>query len=213
MSAKIIDLTGSRFGRWTVISFDRKGARRELYWHCKCECGVEKSVNAGSLRNDSSTSCGCLTVERMKKNITHGHSVGGKVTPEYEAWRHAKKRCFNKKDSRYSDYGGRGITMFIGWTGTNGFSNFYDYIGPRPGPEYSLDRYPNNDDGNYEPGNVRWGTDEQQRRNKRTNHWIEHDGKRMIMSDWATSLGMTPKLFWQRIKIYTMEELISKFKK
>ena len=207
------DLIGRKFGRWTVVSFHGVGKNRHLWWLCRCECGIEKAVISQTLRKGQSTSCGCYSIELLKNRKTHGHSSGGKVTPEYESWRHAKRRCFNKKDKRYNDYGGRGITMYPEWADTNGFAKFYEYMGPKPGPEYSLDRWPDNDTGNYEPGNVRWGTDEEQRRNKRNNNWIEHEGRKMIMSDWARELGMTPQLFWQRLKIWSMKEIVTKFKK
>lgn len=89
--------------------------------------------------------------------------------PEYHAWRAAKARCFNKQHRSYKWYGGRGITMCAEWR--EDFRAFYDYIGPRPeepGKErnlLSLDRI--NNDGNYEPGNVRWATHKQQQNNRR----------------------------------------------
>lgn len=213
MSMKRMDLTGLVFGRWTVISFYSRDRFRASLWLCRCECGTEKPVAASSLKNGDSKSCGCWNIEKLKSKRTHGHSAGGILTPEYKAWRSAKRRCIDKRDKRYPDYGERGIKMHPDWLGKNGFSNFYAHIGPKPSPEHSLDRFPNNETGHYEPGNVRWGTDEQQRRNKRNNTWIEYDGKRLIMSDWARELNMTPKLFWQRLKIWSMAEIVARFGK
>lgn len=82
--------------------------------------------------------------------------------PEYKAWSKMKIRCFNKNEPNYHRYGGRGITIHPDWI--NNFQAFYDHIGPRPSPEHSIDRIDNN--GHYEPGNVRWATHEQQAYNK-----------------------------------------------
>jgi hypothetical protein len=72
----------------------------------------------------------------------------------------AKRRCKNGKD--FANYGGRGIEFRF-----TGFEQFYAELGPRPSPEHSLDRIDN--DGHYEPGNVRWATQSQQQKNKRIN--------------------------------------------
>jgi hypothetical protein len=76
-----------------------------------------------------------------------------------------KQRCLNSSCRSYSDYGGRGIKVCKLWI--NSFEEFIGYIGPRPEPKnlYSLDRIDNN--GHYEPGNVRWATRAEQRINTR----------------------------------------------
>lgn len=73
-------------------------------------------------------------------------------TPEYAAWRNMISRC-SPTYRQYKDWGGRGITMCDEWR--QSFIAFFEHIGPRPSPEYTVDRI--NNDGNYEPGNVRWG--------------------------------------------------------
>jgi hypothetical protein len=75
-----------------------------------------------------------------------------------------KNRCRNPKRKCFDRYGGRGIKVFPAWE--NDFEAFFAHVGPKPGPEYSLDRI--NNDGNYEPGNVRWATNEQQQKNRTT---------------------------------------------
>lgn len=101
-------------------------------------------------------------------------------TPEYRAWANMKSRCFDTNRPDYSDYGGRGITVCERWS--DSFSNFFADMGPRPSSKHSLDRYPNND-GNYEPGNVRWATPIEQGSNKRNNISVSMDGEVVTLAE------------------------------
>lgn len=85
-------------------------------------------------------------------------------TPEYHAWIAMKDRCLNPNSANYQHWGGRGVTVYAPWV--SDFMVFYAYVGPKPTPYHSLDRYPNRD-GNYEPGNVRWASKREQNLNRR----------------------------------------------
>jgi hypothetical protein len=84
--------------------------------------------------------------------------------PGYRCWAMMKQRCLNPNYPDYFSYGGRGITIYPEWI--DNYFAFYDYIGPRPSLNHTIDRI--DVDGNYEPGNVRWATKSEQQRNKRT---------------------------------------------
>lgn len=158
---------GEIFTRWTVIADVSVPGERRRYL-CRCECGKERDVDGPSLRIGASQSCGCLTGEAATaRRTTHGDTSradGKGLPPEYIAWTSMKNRCTNEKTKCYEDYGGRGIRVCDLWM--RSYEDFLAHVGRRPSPEYSLDRYPDND-GNYEPGNVRWATRIQQRANQR----------------------------------------------
>lgn len=78
-----------------------------------------------------------------------------------------RRRCNYADHVSYKHYGGRGISVYPEWDNSeDGFERWLAYIGPAPSPLHTLDRFPDND-GNYEPGNVRWATAKEQRANQR----------------------------------------------
>ncbi len=96
---------------------------------------------------------------------------GMRSTPTYGSWLKMRQRCYDPKNNRYAYYGGRGVTVHPAWR--DSFSAFFADVGERP-PGTSLDRFPNKD-GNYEPGNVRWATPEQQARNQTKTVFEPHE--------------------------------------
>ncbi len=194
---RFVDYTGQRYGRWIVLSFIGNNYRGDRLWLCRCDCGIERVVKGGILRSGESQSCGCLNKEKVaeacrKRSTIHRETVDYKSTPEYNAWLSLKGRCLNPRNSAFQGYGGRGIMVCDRWV--NSFPNFLEDVGRRPSPQHSIDRFPNND-GNYEPGNVRWATRTEQNRNKRSVLLI--DGK--TLPEWETITGINRKLAWARI--------------
>jgi len=89
----------------------------------------------------------------------------------YWVWENMRSRCNNPNDPEYSRYGGRGIQVAARW---DSFANFLQDVGDRPpDPEWwngeraywSIDRIDN--DGDYEPGNLKWATPTEQALNRR----------------------------------------------
>lgn len=117
--------------------------------------------------------------------------------PEYNSWCAMWTRCTNERSDQYKNYGGRGIIVCEDW---KSFKNFVRDVGRRPGPTYSIDRIDNN--GNYEPGNVRWATPEQQANNTRVNRLIEINGECRTISEWCRVLNskVSKETIRQRLK-------------
>ena len=166
MGKKAKDLTGVRSGRWTALY--RTNKVQPAMWLCRCDCGTEREVWSFAIDHKTSESCGCVSTEKLIKRITT-HGFTG--TKEYSSWLHIIQRC---KPS-CAGYGGRGIKIDPIWR--KDFLAFYKHIGPCPEKEYSVDRIDNN--GNYEPGNVRWATKEVQRNNSSNVKVHDYHGERL----------------------------------
>lgn len=149
-----------RFGRWAVLIPYHEGPRAL----CRCDCGTERKVSRGDLTGGESRSCGCLTKEATgARRYKHGSGYEDYL---YRLWRRIRTKCYKPSYKDYRYYGGRGITLHEPW---HEFARFRDdldrLLGPRP-EGMTLDRV--NNDGNYEPGNVRWATRAQQAQNRRS---------------------------------------------
>lgn len=141
--------------------------------------------------------------------VVHGLAGSGPTDPKrhplYAAWVNIRQRCRNPKHPRYADYGGRstwrcpfGIYMDRRW---DDFATFLADIGPRPGTSYSLDRMDN--DGPYSPGNVRWSTAAEQRRNQYREPWPfgvlwpekvggQAEAEYLAWREWCARQGVSP---------------------
>lgn len=119
------------------------------------------------------------------------------TTKIYYIWKAMKQRCFNSNNSRYKDYGGRGIKVCSEWLGENGFQNFYTDMGERPIGK-SIDRIKNNLD--YCKENCKWSTPKEQSSNRRNSVFITYNGKTKTAKQWADEIGISYQTFWIRLK-------------
>lgn len=196
--AEFIDLTNRKFNMLTVkerVSNSKQGKAR---WKCLCKCGNYCIVESSKLLNETTKSCGCYRKSRIgDESRKHGKTR----TKIYKTWCHIKQRCFDKNDTRYNDWGGRGITICDEWK--DDFQAFCDYVSKLENfgkVGYSIDRI--NNDGNYEPGNVRWVTKIVQNNNTRRNHYLTYNGKTQTIAQWAEELGINPYMVYSRINKY-----------
>lgn len=187
---------GKRYGRLTVVAItNRRTSSSEIIWRCKCDCGSMTEVIGGHLGDGHTTSCGCFAIESMSiRSTTHGES--GQHVPEYRAWKRIKNKCTNPKHQDYKNYGGRGIKMCKRWQ--KSYLAFLKDVGRRPSPELQTERVNNN--GDYKPSNVVWGTRIQQARNKRSNVFLTFNGVRKTMAEWSYDTGISYCIFVKRLK-------------
>ena len=158
-----VDLKNKRFANLVVIECVGRDKHGNALWNCRCDCGNEKVIRRGVLLSGKAKSCGCMHREASIK----AHTIHGKYKSKiYSTWHGMKDRCCNENTKYYKFYGGRGITVCDEWK--DNFQAFYDYVSQLShyGEEgYTLDRI--NNEGNYEPGNVRWATKKEQASNRR----------------------------------------------
>lgn len=180
---------GTRFGRLRVIGhvrddFTSAGKIRPV-WSFQCDCGNIHVGRIYSVTSGKTASCGCLSAEVLSARFTrHGCAKSGALTPEYRTWRNMLTRGRNPRIGHAARYVLRGITVASEWLpGADGFGfeRFLSHVGPKPSPAHSLDRI-NNDRG-YEPGNVRWATQQEQALNQsRTiRFWV--NGESLTLSE------------------------------
>jgi hypothetical protein len=186
-----LDLIGKKFNRLTVIGRTRH-ANGRVAWVCKCDCGNESIVLTAGLRSGQTVSCGCYALEDRRKkgrNKTHGMSK----TPIYQTWAGMIDRCFNKNDSSYKNYGGRGITVCDRW---RRFDYFYKDMGEKP-KGMTIERKDVN--GNYEPENCMWADRTVQNQNRRNvkKHMLR--GQLLTVKGIANETGMKYSTVYYRI--------------
>ncbi len=192
-----INLTGRTLGRWTVLGLAEQKVYGKPAWECLCSCGNTGVIGGSVLRMGESRSCGCLSKEVSAENLRAVATTHGMCgTPMYYRWLSIKLRCYHKTHYACPRYGGRGITMCERWKSS--FTDFYADIGDPPSEAHSLDRIDN--DGNYEPNNVRWATKQEQANSRSNNVRHTHNGETHTLAEWGRKLGIAPEAVARRIK-------------
>ncbi len=183
----MINLIGQKFGRLIVVKKKDSDEWRHHRWLCKCSCGKEKIIRGYFLTSGHTQSCGCFHKAIITK---HGRSQDNRT---YKSWCDIVQRCTNPNNSRYKDYGGRGITVCERWMK---FKNFLEDMGESP-KGYQIDRIDNNKE--YCKSNCQWVTSKTNNRNKRNNHLEIFNGKTQCLSAWAEEFNINPDTLRYRV--------------
>lgn len=188
------NLTGMTFGQLTVLAFAGNRGDKAV-WRCRCFCGKEIVAYACNLSSGKSKTCGCV---RDKATGDRSRKHGLSRSSEHNAWQHMRRRCFNKRDKSYRNYGGRGITVCDEWR--DSFEAFYRDMGPRPSAQHSIERI--NVNGDYEPNNCRWATRKEQSRNTRRNFYVTFQGITATLAEHCERLGLRYGAIALRLRRY-----------
>jgi len=121
---------------------------------------------------------------------------------EYYAWIDMRRRCNNPKRPQYAHYGGRGINVCERWN--HSFADFVADVGMAPNKDFLLDRIDN--DGDYEPGNVRWVNPKDSTNNRRVTRNVVVNGERMPVEEAAAILGCSGAALRDRLRRGATEE-------
>lgn len=182
------DLTNKRFGR--LIAKEYLGNSK---WKCLCDCGNYKTVYAGNLEKGDTKSCGCI---RSQSNDWAFKKHGKSKERLYSIWKAMRKRCQNKNDSEYKNYGGRGIavceewntyTIFENWAKTHGYND-----------RLTIERI--NVNGNYSPENCCWIPMSDQSKNKRNSIKFLVFGENKTVKEISKQYNVKESTFVYRVK-------------
>jgi len=185
------DITGFRSGRLVAIKPTKERKNSCVVWEAKCNCGKTCFVRGRSMISGFTRSCGCLLDEARsmvgKSNTKHGLTK----TTEYHSWMAMRRRC-DGKSGKYENknYHERGIRVCKRWLGQDGFINFIHDVGNKPHPSYTLDRIDN--DGNYDPENVRWASPKEQGKNRRKFGTLQNFTTKELLDE-LNRRGIIPK--------------------
>lgn len=203
--SKLIDITGQRFGRLTVVERDEENHKR---WICKCDCGNMTKSDSYMLRHGQIVSCGCYHRELCgDQHRTHGMTK----SRLYHTLNKMKERCYHPENDNYKWYGGKGITIcqewlndpqtFIAWALSHGYAD-----------NLTIDRIDSSK--NYEPSNCRWITIKEQQRNRCNTVYVEYEGKRMPLVEASELSGIKRCTLAMRLKNgLTGDELFKEIRK
>lgn len=194
---------GDKWGKLTLVS-DLLGGDCFKSTHKSifmCDCGLNHFATINNVQRGIVKHCSaCSSIQKSAHRKKHCHSNSYKDKDPlgyscYTRWSAMKRRCNNSSDSRYSDYGGRGIKVCARWQ--ESYEAFLADMGTPPSISHQIDRQDNQ--GNYEPGNCKWVTRTENGRNKRNNNVITAFGETKTLSEWAAKTGVMRETIAMRL--------------
>lgn len=190
MRKESINFTGQRIGQCLVLGpVPKLPHHYQQVWRLLCDCGNECEKVEQQLKKPSPTTrckaCFAQAVSAQKRR--HGETKNYL----FQVWENMNRRCYDPGYVSSKSYGGR-VFVFDAWRKDYvAFATWIrENIGERPSDRYSLDRKDN--DGHYEPGNLRWATAKQQALNRRSWTWADDTPKRREIDDRKRAKALMP---------------------
>lgn len=170
---------GRKFGSWTVTSDQvERLYRGELAAHVRCWCGKESVVLIQNLLRGKSKMCKRCTSQARHEKIGHAVISGAAVHRVQKRCNAMRQRCENPNDQSYKNYGARGIQFrFASVAAAIAY-----VLETLPHPTYlgvDIDREDN--EGHYEPGNLRLASRTQNIENRRVTKFCEGPNGQKIL--------------------------------
>lgn len=159
------------------------------------KCNLTKARSEFSKGSDRADGLQYICKSCVKKE-----STARNAQPGYMSWLSMKQRT-SPKHPNADYYYNRGISVHKDFMT---YAGFISYMGNPPTEKHTIERIDN--DGNYEPGNVRWATIKEQQRNRRSNKYITYGGETLCYEEWGERLGASHGLVWSRLKMGWSEE-------
>lgn len=182
---------GTQFNDWTVIKeVDGRYGRRFL---CQNSVGKKQEVNLVHLRSGKSK--GYYGRGEHGSNYKHGMSK----SRFWNVWQGMLRRCDDKNQPAYKNYGGRGIKVCPKWLK---FQGFYEDMISGYTSTMTIERI--DVDGDYCPENCKWIPKGEQQHNTRRNHNIEYQGKNYKLFELAEKFNIKYQTLYNRIYTYKM---------
>src|SRR5262245_33258690 len=124
---------------------------------------------------------------RRKRKRRRQSRLSLKFSSEYNSWKAMRARCWYPSNPSYQYFGALGIDVCPRWA--ESFAAFMEDMGPKPTPRHGISRKDNDRD--YEPENCYWATPTEQQVNSSKAVFLEYQGERLCLSDWARKLGIS----------------------
>lgn len=212
MDKRFVDLTGKRFGRYTVLELAGK-KKGSFCWKCKCDCGTEKIVRGQDLKSGSTKSCGCWSLEVKTKRFTK-HGLFN--TQLFGVWSGIKDRTNQDGLACKGNYRKNNISICEEWK--NDFKAFYDWAMangykyeklPCGKNKWTIDRIDNNK--GYSPDNCRWVDRKVQANNRGNNVYLTYNEKTQTLAEWAEETHISAESISRRLANgYSIQETLFK---
>lgn len=190
------DLTGQRFGLWTIIS---RGSTTGM-WLAECQCGTRRDLQQAAVLYGRTLSCGC---DRSRNTRTHGSSESSEMRSYY----HMRERCLSPTCRDYAHYGGRGINICDRWLSDSRL--FLSDMGPKPPGKTTIERRDVN--GDYTPENCFWADRATQADNTRVTTRYTINGVTKTLHQWCRERNLYVQVVRNRVQKLNMtpEEALS----